>query len=379
MLIICDDKIPFIRGVFEPYADVVYLPGGETTPGIVKDADAIVTRTRTICNSSLLEGSKVKVIASATIGYDHIDTRWCEANGITWSNAPGCNSGSVAQYIASVLIRLADKHNLQLDGMTLGVVGVGHVGSKVVKVGQALGMKVLQCDPPRARMEGAQQYVSLDTIISESDIITLHVPLDKEGPDATYHLFDSKTIEKLGPTQILINSSRGPVVDNAALKDALTTHKLKGAVLDVWENEPDIDTGLLSLLEYGTPHIAGYSADGKANGTSMAVQTVAEALDLPLKDFKVAEIPSPGYSPTSFAIDASGKTTRQVLAEAILHTYDISEDSDRLRSNPEEFERQRGEYPVRREPAAFTVNLTNSSAFQEASLEALGFNIITTK
>jgi len=375
MKIVCDNKIPFLHGVFEPFAEVLYLPGKETSPEIARDADAVVTRTRTLCDGNLLEGSKVRIIASATIGYDHIDTLWCERHGIEWRNAPGCNSGSVAQYIASALVRLAGKHKLKLEGMTLGVVGVGHVGSKVAGIGHALGMKVLQCDPPRARKESADHFVDLDTVISESDIITLHVPLEKEGPDPTYHLFGAERIAGMKTEQILINSSRGPVIDNAVLKDALKSHKLKGAVLDVWEGEPAIDSELKDLLDFGTPHIAGYSADGKANGTTAAVRAVAKALGLPLSNFSVTNIPAPDSAALEFTIDASGKTSQDILSEAILHTYDIAADSTRLSADIGEFETQRGEYPIRREPQAFTINLKHGSESIKASLMLLGFNI----
>ena len=210
MKIVCDNKIPFIRGVFEPWAEVVYLPGAETTPEVVRDADAVVTRTRTICDEALLSGSSVRVVASATIGYDHIDTAWCEAHGIRWRNAPGCNSWSVKQYIAAVLCTLERRHALQLNTLTLGVVGVGNVGSKVAEAAALLGMRVLLCDPPRARREGGSDFVDLDTLIAQSDILTLHVPLSREGEDATWHLFDAARLAKMRPDQFLINSSRGP-------------------------------------------------------------------------------------------------------------------------------------------------------------------------
>ncbi len=282
MKIVCDNRIPFIKGVLEPWAEVVYLPGKDTTAADVRDADAIITRTRTICDEALLKGSKVKVIASATIGYDHIDTAWCESAGILWENAPGCNSWSVKQYVTSVLCTLAQRHGLDLGRMTLGVVGVGNVGSKVAEAAGILGMEVLLNDPPRARREGAAGFCSLQEIIERADIITLHVPLTKEGEDATWHLFDAGRIAAMGKERILINSSRGAVVDGDALKAALASGQLKAAVLDTWEKEPDIDRDLLALLDIATPHIAGYSADGKANGTAAAVHRVSRVLGLPL-------------------------------------------------------------------------------------------------
>lgn len=374
MKIVCDNKIPFLRGVLEPYAEVVYLPGKETTPEVVRDADAIITRTRTICDEFLLKGSSVKVIATATIGFDHIDTGWCEEHGIIWRNAPGCNSWSVKQYMSSVLVSLSRMRSFDLEGMTLGVVGVGNVGSKVAQAASALGMKVLLNDPPRERREGSGDFVSLDEILRRSDIITLHVPLSREGEDATWHLFDAERIGKMSPSQILVNSSRGPVVDNAALKQALKAREIAGGVLDVWEGEPDLDPELVSLLDITTPHIAGYSADGKANGTAASVRTVSEVLGLPLTDWFPCDIPSPAM-PLEFSIDAAGKTSQEVLAEAVLYTYDVLEDSGALRGNLGLFEKLRGDYPVRREPSAFTLKLKGGDTALASGLEALGFKV----
>lgn len=375
MKIVCDDKIPFLRGVLEPYAEVVYLPGKATDAETVRDADALITRTRTICDSRLLEDSKVKVIATATIGFDHIDTEWCESHGIVWRNAPGCNSWSVKQYIASLLVTLARTHGFSLVGKTLGVVGVGNVGSKVAEVARLLGMDVLLNDPPRARKEGSDGFVSLDELVGRSDIITLHVPLEREGDDATWHLFDEKRIASMNAGQILVNSSRGPVVDNRALKHALQGQRLLGAALDVWEGEPGIDPGLVRLLDVSTPHIAGYSADGKANGTTAAVRAVAEVLGLPLAGWEVSSLPQP-EQPLSFAMDADGKGAEEVLAEAILYTYDIREDSERLRADLGAFERLRGDYQVRREFSAFELHLSGASEDVARRLRDMGLNVV---
>ena len=374
MKIVCDNKIPFLRGALEPYAEVVYLPGAQTTAEVVKDADALITRTRTICNEALLAGSSVKAIATATIGFDHIDTAWCEANGIAWSNAPGCNSWSVKQYISSVLAVLAQRRGLSLDTLTLGVVGVGNVGSKVADVGRAFGMRVLLNDPPRERAEGPGAFTDLDTLLEESDIVTVHVPLTRSGADATWHLFDVGRLARMRPTQILINSSRGPVVDNAALRDTLRNGGLKAAVLDVWEGEPDLDPELVGLLDIATPHIAGYSADGKANGTTMSVRYLAGQLGLPLADWTASGVPAP-EQPLCFTLDASGKSAQEVLAEAVLYTYDVRRDSDALRADLGAFERLRGDYMIRREPSAFTLSLRGGTPGLASRLETIGFKV----
>ena len=358
MKVICDSDIPFLKGALEPHCEVVYARGSEISRDMVKDADALVIRTRTKCDANLLEGSKVRFIATATIGYDHIDTRWCESHGITWTNAPGCNSWSVQQYIGSLLVTMARQFGFSFREKTLGVVGVGNVGSKVARLAALLGFRVLLCDPPRARREGSGSFVSIDDIISRSDIITLHVPLIRDGEDATFHMFDSSRLASMNRNQILINSSRGEVVDGAALKNALSRKNILAASLDVWENEPQIDPELLSLLFTGTPHIAGYSIDGKATGTTMSVQALGKFFDLPCKDWEVTEVP-PSLQPTEFSIDVTGKTPQEVLADAILHTYDIKNDDAALRTDVASFEKQRSHYPVRREFPAFSVKTLN--------------------
>ena len=375
MKIVCDNKIPFIKGALEPYAEVVYLPGKETNSDVIRDADAIITRTRTICNEYLLKGSKVRMIATATIGYDHIDTAWCEANGIEWTNAPGCNSRSVQQYIGSLLVTMSMELGFDCRQKTLGVVGVGNVGSKVARIGALLGFKILLCDPPRARREGQEGFVNLDTIIEQSDIITCHVPLIRCGEDCTFHMFGADRLGSMRPDQILINRSRGEVVDCNALKETLRKNGIRAASLDVWENEPEIDRELLDMLFTGTPHIAGYSLDGKANGTMMSVQAIGVQFDLPCKEWTVPEIPLP-TQPVEFTIDVQGKSPRKVLGEAILYTYRVKDDDARLRADAYSFEKQRADYPVRREFPAFTVNLINDTDGRAAViLREIGFEV----
>ncbi|MBQ9475121.1 MAG: 4-phosphoerythronate dehydrogenase [Bacteroidales bacterium] len=365
MKIVCDDRIPFLRGVLEPFAEVVYAPGSAIDAALVRYADALIVRTRTRCDRALLEGSKVKVIASATIGYDHIDTAWCERGGIAWSNAPGCNSASVAQYLASVLALVPNPQEL-----TLGIVGVGNVGSKVTKVASAFGMKTLLCDPPRAEREGCGGFVPLKEILEESDILTLHVPLT----ESTRQMINEKSLEQARKLRMLINTSRGEVVNGEALKKALLSGRLNAAVLDVWENEPFIDPALCSLCSIATPHIAGYSADGKAAGTTAAVRFVARTLGLPMQQWSVPDIPSP-LKNTDLRIDCRGMQTAEIISRAVLYAYDVRSDSEALKKDLSRFEKLRGEYPVRREFGAFRLRLTGADAKIIEKLAALGFVI----
>ena len=373
MKIIIDDKIPYIRGAFEGVAEVVYLPGSKTTSEVVKDADAIVTRTRTICNEKLLAGSSVRFIATATIGYDHIDTDYCDASGIQWTNAPGCNSKSVEQYIASTLMVLAERKNLQLKDLCIGVVGVGNVGSKVARICKLFGMKVLLNDPPRERTEGPAAFVSLKQVMDEADIITLHVPLNMKGEDATYHLGEERFFSGLKKKPVVINSCRGEVVDTNSIKTALKSNQISGFVCDCWENEPDIDLELLAMTEIATPHIAGYSKDGKATGSQMSVHAISQFFGLGLDNWQ----PSGVEQPTNpvFELDGSGLTEQEIIAKAILHTYDIWNDDQGFRKNTAQFEQLRGDYPTRREFPAFTILQKNIGKETLDILKKLGFNV----
>jgi erythronate-4-phosphate dehydrogenase len=373
MKIIIDDKIPYIQGALEPIAEVVYLSGNKTTAEVVKDADAIITRTRTICNEELLSGSSVKIIASATIGYDHIDTDYCDRAGIRWTNAPGCNAKSVEQYIASAIMVMAEKKGWSLAGKTIGIVGVGNVGSKVATIAEIFGMRVLLNDPPRARIEGEKGFVRLEKILDESDFITLHVPLNLDGIDATYHLGDENLFSRMTRKPIFINSCRGEVVKAVALKNAIRTGQISGAVVDCWENEPNPDVELLDLVDLATPHIAGYSRDGKAKGTEMSVNAVSRFLGLNLKNWKASKVEKPAIS--EILIDGTNKTSQQIISEAILATYDIRDDDARLRASVPTFEKQRGDYPVRREFPAFTIAGKFSNPKVIDKLKKIGFRI----
>jgi erythronate-4-phosphate dehydrogenase len=330
MKIIVDDKIPYIREKLALLtSDVVYLRGAEITADDVKDADALIVRTRTHCNEELLAGSKVQFIATATIGFDHIDTEYLRRAGIAWTNCPGCNSGSVAQYVECALLQMKQYLGLNLHELTLGIVGCGHVGSKVRIVAERLDMHVLVCDP----LLNEPSFVSLDVIERECDVITFHVPLSREGEYATFHMADEGFFHRLPRVPYIINTSRGEVVDNMALLSALQEGRVKDAVIDVWENEPELDDTLLQRVFIGTPHIAGYSADGKVNADNMVIEALCHHFHLPHPGIIV-----PPKLPIDFQDTGSP-----------LDYYNPLEDSRQLKDNPQKFEILRNNYPLRRE------------------------------
>ncbi len=372
--VVADDKIPFLKGVLEDVAEVLYLPGASISTSDLQDADGLITRTRTRCDRSLLEGTGISFIASATIGYDHIDVTYCDLAGIKWTNAPGCNSSSVQQYLVSTLLYLAVSRGLDLRTLTLGVVGVGNVGRKVQLAGEALGMKVLLNDPPRARTEGSENFVSLDTLLDEAHVISLHVPLNRGGRDNTFHLVNGDFIAKAKKDAILINTSRGPVVDEKALIQGIQNAQLSDVVLDVFEQEPRLDPGLLDLLCLATPHIAGYSLDGKANGTAMSVQALSRHFDLGLNNWQPGDLPRPDAS--ELLGDASQQKEAELMWEVYRSTYDVCSDDQRLRSAPEAFEKLRGDYPFRRESSAYAVRLFQGYPELHTVLEKLGFSVL---
>ena len=344
MKIIIDNKIPYIKEAVQRIADeVVYAPGKDFTPELVRDADALIVRTRTHCNRDLLEGSRVKFIATATIGFDHIDMEYCKQAGIEWTNAPGCNSASVAQYIQSSLLVWKSVRNKRLNELTIGIIGVGNVGSKVAKVAQDFGMRVLLNDLPREEKEGAERFSSLKKIAEECDIITFHVPLYKEGKYKTFHLADEVFFQSLKRKPVIINTSRGEVIQTDALLKALNSRMISDAIIDVWEHEPEINRDLLEKTFIGTPHIAGYSADGKANATRMSLDAICNFFQIK-GDY---EINAP--APASPIIHAKNHE------EAVLQMYNPTEDSNRLKNQPELFETLRGDYPLRREEKAYII------------------------
>ncbi len=337
MKVIIDDKIPYIQEAADSlFSEVLYLPGNKISPSDVKDADALIIRTRTKCDKNLLESSSVKFIVTATIGYDHLDTEYLAQKHITWTNCPGCNASSVGQYIESCILML-ERHQLLASHPTVGIVGVGHVGKQVALKIQNLGYSVLYNDPPRQNKEKGSLFKSLQTLAKECDVITFHTPLTYEGKYKTFHLADELFFSQLKKKPIIINAARGGVVDEKALYHAFQKGAISQFILDTWENEPHISEVLLKEAFIATPHIAGYSADGKSNATRMALTATCNFFHIE-PDFII----TPPKLPKTI-IPSKDEIERK------LQLYNPFNDSLALKEHPEKFEYFRGHYPLRRE------------------------------
>ena len=335
MKIVVENHIPYIKGLLEPFASVEYLPYQEITAAAVADADALIVRTRTRCDAALLDGSRCSMVGSATIGTDHIDLDYCRRRGIAAYNAPGCNAPAVAQYVVSTIGRLMQRDGIEDPSeLTIGIVGVGNVGSIIARWAREIGFKVLLNDPPRQRAEKDFHGVGLDDIAHEADIITFHTPFTRTGCDATWHLCDSVFVEKLQHCRLLINCARGGITDTAALLDGLQSGTIGAVAIDCWENEPAIDRRLLERAFVATPHIAGYSAEGKMRATAMII----EALNAHF-----------GINASVPAVSAPAKGAVDVTLDRVMGSYNPLADTARLKAAPCDFEQQRNEYNLRHE------------------------------
>lgn len=340
MKIVADIDIPFLEGVFEPYADVFYKKGDQIVREDLMDAEVLIVRTRTQCNADLLEGTPVKMVTTATIGTDHIDMDYCKSKGIKVANAAGCNAGGVMQYVFSAVYGVAARKGIKLDEATFGIIGVGNVGTKVEELARYLGFNLLRCDPPRAVAEGPDGFCSLEYLLEHSDVVTMHVPLDENTRGMAGETF----FALMKPGAIFINSARGEVIDEAALIAA--SPKLGAVVIDTWCNEPNINQDLLEIADIATPHIAGYSYQGKENATIMAVRAVARHLGFQALKYYRPRYDEEGHEPVK--IDLTGKTHGEIAA-VFQYNYPIFTDDFRLRMNPAGFEKLRAEYQYRRE------------------------------
>lgn len=378
MRIIADANIPFVRECFSSVGDVQVLSGRDIAPQVVAKADALLVRSITAVNEQLLRGSTVRFVGTATIGFDHVDVAYLERNGIGFASAPGSNANSAAEYIIAALLEVARRREISLEGKSIGIIGVGNVGSRVARKCEALGMRVLRNDPPLQRRTGDSIYVPLSALY-DCDFITIHTPLTREGIDKTFHLADAGFFSRLKSGAVFVNAARGAVADSASLKAAIRAGRLQAAVLDVWEGEPNIDVELLEMVDLGTPHIAGYSFDGKVAGMIMIYRALCERFRLTpkfdVKDFlPVPEIPR-------LQIETDDASDEELLARVVERIYSIVQDDRNTRQiadQPPEgrgrfFDALRKNYPVRREFQNTTVVLDKPRESLAQKLRGIGF------
>ena len=372
-----DQNIPYVREVFGTLGVVRTVPGREMSASEVADADLLLVRSVTRVDEGLLAGSRVRFVATATIGTDHVDESYLAGQGIGFAGAAGGNANSVAEYVAAALLVLADRGGCELAGKTAGIIGVGNVGSLVVEEARALGLRVVENDPPLARQTGDPRYRPLEEAL-DCDFVTLHVPLTHEGPDATYHMVGGRFLSAMRSGSVLLNTSRGPVVVEDELKAALRSGHLSAAVLDVWENEPKIDVDLLKVASIGTPHIAGYSLDGKVMGTAMIYEAACRFLGVESTVDVRALMPEP---PVPHLVAEGDGATEAIIRHIVRQVYDIMADDARLRKILDMPPPQRGEcfdslrknYPVRREFHNTALTFRNCPEAAREALLGLGF------
>lgn len=375
--LIVDQNIPLAHEILGCFGEIHLVPGRQIDSGMLKEADALLVRSITHVDHSLLEGTPVRFVGTATIGTDHVDLEWLSQNGIAFADAAGCNACSVAEYLVAALFEIERVDQKPMAGRTLGVVGVGNVGSRVVQRAMVLGMNVLCCDPPRVEKEGLKDFVDLKTILRESDVVTFHTPLTRHGPHATYHLLSTENVSQLKNGAVIINTSRGSVLDGNVLLEKILSRTLGQVILDVWEGEPQPDRQLLEKVFIATPHIAGYSYDGKVTGTRMMAEALSRFTG---SSFTWDENTVGSPSQPVIKVGASG---REAIREAVGRAYPILEDDVRMRGLlglPDDqvgaaFDRLRKEYPVRREFRNYSVSGPCLCESEISILKNLGFHV----
>ncbi|MHC4693802.1 MAG: 4-phosphoerythronate dehydrogenase PdxB [Planctomycetota bacterium] len=380
MKIIADENIPFVAECFSSIGEVETVPGREITPAVIADADVLLVRSITPVGEDLLAGSKVRFVGTATIGFDHIDTEYLSQNNIDFASAPGSNANSAAEYVIAALLNITEQHSIDLEGKSIGIIGVGNVGGRVAKKASALGMKLFLNDPPLQRQTGDSKYLSIEKLF-DCDFVTLHTPLTFEGQDKTFHLADDTFFKSLKRGCIFINASRGGVVDSSALKAAIEESRLQATVLDVWENEPNIDVELLEMVDIGTPHIAGYSLDGKIAGMIMIYKAACEYFELGVKYDIDSFLPVPAIP--ELRIKTQSVSEQDALLGIVEKIYDIKADDARLRRMLEESAEERGKYfdslrknyPVRREFQNTRIIVEDNNISLAGKLKGIGFKV----
>ena len=374
MNIIIDNKIPFIKGILEPFAEIRYLSPQLINNTNIKNADALIIRSVTKCNNELLHNTKIKFIATATIGFDHIDTNYCKENGIAWINAPGCNSTAVQQYTINAILYLGKQYKLDITKLTLGIVGIGNIGSKVVKSAKALGINILLNDPPRERNENSDEFVNIETIRKESNIISFHVPLTYEGIDKTYHMVDEYFIDGLKMKPFIINTARGEIAKSDELFTAIRDKKIQKAILDVWDNEPYITQNLAEQVLLGTPHIAGYSIEGKARGSLMAITEIIDFFGFEIDKVEAEKKIMPRKQ--NIMLNCEDQPEDEILEQLLSDTYSIKKDHELFMYNLHNFEKLRSEYNYRHDYTGYNILPANCSETIVEKLKMIGFGVL---
>lgn len=382
MLIVADENIPLLESFFGDIGTIRRVSGRTVSPEDVNDADILLVRSVTRVNEALLKDSRVRYVGTSTIGTDHVDLPWLESRGIAFSAAPGCNANSVAEYVLSVLSLYAEQQGLDdWETLSVGIVGAGNVGSELARKLDKLGFTVRLCDPPRQALEGDdnEMFCSLDEAL-ECDVITLHTPLTRESAHPTFNMIDADRLARLTAGQLLINTSRGEVIESAALLERLQAPNAPTVVLDVWEQEPRVNPQLVDRVWLATPHIAGYSLEGKVQGTEMVYQSLCRFLGLPARKKAGQYLPEPALSKLCFTSAAEEMGAGNI---AMRSCYDPRRDDARLRLTmdlPVEergtaFDRLRKNYPVRREFSSVKIQLKGTSKSLQDTFRALGFKL----
>ncbi|MBT0724081.1 4-phosphoerythronate dehydrogenase PdxB [Rosenbergiella sp. S61] len=373
MKIVVDENMPYAQELFSRKGEVVRVPGRPLPVGELQDAQALMVRSVTPVNTQLVADTPLAFVGSATAGTDHVELSDLEAAAITFSAAPGCNAIAVVEYVLSALLLLAERDGYQLCDKTIGIVGVGNVGSRLQARCEALGMKVLLCDPPRADRGDNENFLSLDSLVTQADILTFHTPLIKQGDYQTWHCVDGTRLEKLRPGCVLINACRGAVVDNQALKQVLTQRNDLSVVLDVWEPEPHLDQQLLADVDIGTAHIAGYTLEGKVRGTTQLYEAWTAFIGQP-ESITLSELLPP---PDICSVEVTGEFSQSLLKRLAHLVYDVRRDDALLRLHIGDeggFDRLRKQYQERREWSSLAVTCSNASTAER--LRQLGFNTL---
>jgi len=380
MRIIADANIPFVAECFSSVGDVTVVEGRQITPGIVADADVLLVRSITPVGADLLAGSRVRFVATATIGLDHIDVDFLQRNNVGFASAPGSNANSAAEYVIAGLLEIGQIHDLDLEGKSIGIIGAGNVGGRVARKCAALGMEVRLNDPPLQRQTADPKYLPLEELFG-CDFITCHTPLTFAGQDKTYHLADEKFFKSLKIECVLVNASRGSVVDTGALKTAIRAERFRAVVLDVWENEPLIDTELLQMVDIGTPHIAGYSLDGKIAGMIMIYGAACKHFSLEQK-FGIEDfLPEPAVP--KLRVSQNIRSEQEAISSAVQKVYNVDRDDARLRRISDMPRQERGthfdglrkNYPVRREFQNTRVVIEDVNSSLAGKLAGIGFEV----